>query len=147
MVGVVIPTLRYREARRMIDWLCDAFGFERHLVVEDDGGGIVHAQLVIGNGMIMLGQARDGEFDSYQKPPGELGGTTQSPYIVVPDADAIYRRAKSAGAKIVVEIADQDYGGRLFSCRDPEGHLWNFGTYDPWQKSTDQPDRTKQSSA
>ena len=145
MSGIVIPTMRYRDARRMIDWLCSAFGFERHLVVNDGEGGITHAQLVIGNGMIMVGQARDGAFDSYQKPPSELGGTTQSPYIVVTDADTIYQQAKSTGAEIVVEIADQDYGGRLFSCRDPEGHLWNFGTYDPWQQATDEAHRTEQS--
>jgi uncharacterized glyoxalase superfamily protein PhnB len=51
--------------------------------------------------------------------------------IVVSDADEVYRRAKAAGAEIVIEIKDKDYGGRGFSCRDPEGHLWNIGTYDP----------------
>jgi uncharacterized glyoxalase superfamily protein PhnB len=51
----------------------------------------------------------------------------------VPDADEIYRRAKAAGAEIVIEIKDEDYGGRVFSCRDPEGHLWNIGSYDPWK--------------
>ena len=95
-------------------------------------GGIAHAQLTFDNAMIMLGTARDDEFGKLQPAPAILGGTTQSPYIVVPDADAAFERAKSAGAEIVVEIADQDYGGRVFSCRDPEGHLWNFGSYDPW---------------
>jgi uncharacterized glyoxalase superfamily protein PhnB len=68
-----------------------------------------------------------------QSTPEVLGGTTQSPYLVVPDADEIYRRAKTAGAEIVIEIKDEDYGGRVFSCRDPEGHLWNIGSYDPWK--------------
>ncbi len=62
-----------------------------------------------------------------------LGGTTQSPYVVVPDADEVYQRAKGNGAEIVIDIKDEDYGGRGFSCRDPEGHLWNIGTYDPWR--------------
>ena len=57
---------------------------------------------------------------------------TQSPYVIVADADAHYARAKAAGAEIVMDIKDEDYGGRGYSCRDPEGHVWNFGTYDPW---------------
>jgi uncharacterized glyoxalase superfamily protein PhnB len=63
----------------------------------------------------------------------EIGGIgTQSAYVIVEDADAHYARAKAAGAEIVMEVEDQDYGGRLYSCLDPEGHLWSFGTYDPW---------------
>ena len=53
-------------------------------------------------------------------------------HLVVRDADQVYRQAKAAGAEIVIEIKDEDYGGRVFSCRDPEGHLWNVGSYDPW---------------
>jgi len=59
---------------------------------------------------------------------------TQSPYLVVADADAHYAQARSAGAEIIVDIEDQDHGGRAYTCRDPEGHVWNFGTYDPWQE-------------
>jgi uncharacterized glyoxalase superfamily protein PhnB len=129
----IIPTLRYREAAAAIDWLCAAFGFERHLVVPGEGGTIAHAQLTCGNGMIMLGSAADDEFGRLQKTPVEVGGVgTQSPYVIVPDADAHYERAKAAGAVIVYDIRDEDYGGRGYSCRDPEGHLWNFGSYDPW---------------
>src|SRR5512132_4279679 len=75
--------------------------------------------------MIMLGTARgdDDAFGCLQSTPAALGGTTQSPYLVVSDADEVYRRAKAAGAEIVIEIKDEDYGGRGFSCRDPEGHL------------------------
>jgi uncharacterized glyoxalase superfamily protein PhnB len=132
----IIPTLRYRDAAAAIDWLCAAFGFERHLVVPGEGGAIAHAQLTCGNGMIMLGSAADDEFGRLQKTPVEVGGVgTQSPYVVVPDADAHYERAKAAGAAIVYDIRDEDYGGRGYSCRDPEGHLWNFGSYDPWAKS------------
>lgn len=129
----IIPTLRYRDAAEAIDRLCRAFGFERHLVVPGEGDTIAHAQLTCGNGMIMLGSAGDQDFDKLQKPPADVGGVgTQSPYIIVPDADAHYERAKAAGAAIVYDIRDEDYGGRGYSCRDPEGHLWNFGTYDPW---------------
>ena len=133
MSSTIIPTLRYRDDSRMIDWLCDVFGFTRHAVYQDEQGGIAYAQLCLGSGMIMLGSVRDDEFGRLQATPATLGGTTQSPYIVVPDADIVYRRAKAAGAEIVVDIKDEDYGGRVFSCRDPEGHLWNIGTYDPWK--------------
>ena len=81
----------------------------------------------------MLGSARDDAFGRFQRPPRMIGGVgTQSPYIIVDDPDAHCARAVSAGAEIVMEIADQAYGGRAYSCRDPEGHLWNFGSYDPW---------------
>ncbi len=129
----VIPTLRYRDAPAAIEWLCEAFGFEKHLVVPGESGTIAHAQLVFGNGMIMLGSALDREFDKLQKPPNALGNVpSQSPYIIVEDADKHYARAVAAGAEIVMDIKDEDHGGRGYSCRDPEGHVWNFGTYDPW---------------
>ena len=129
----VIPTMRYNDAAAAIEWLCEAFGFEKHLVVPGENGTIAHAQLVFGNGMIMLGSARDDELGKLQKPPNELGGVgSQSSYIIVENADTHYRQAVAAGAEIVVEIADWDHGGRGYSCRDSEGYLWNFGSYDPW---------------
>ena len=68
-IATVIPTLRYRDAPAAIEWLCRAFGFEKHLVVPGDDGTIAHAQLVFGNGMIMLGSARDDEFGRLKQPP------------------------------------------------------------------------------
>ena len=131
--ATVIPAMRYHDAPAAIEWLCKAFGFDKHLVVPGENGTIAHAELTFGNGMIMLGSARDDEFGKLVKPPRDLGGVgTQSPYIVVADADAHYRRAVAAGAQIVIDIKDEDYGGRGYTCRDPEGHVWNFGTFDPW---------------
>ena len=131
--ATIIPTLRYRDATAAIEWLCRAFGFTRHLVVPGEAGTIAHAQLICGNSMIMLGTAVDDEFGRLQRTPAQVGGVgTQSPYIIVPDADAHYARAVAAGAKVVSAIRDEPYGGRGYSCLDPEGHLWNFGTYDPW---------------
>jgi uncharacterized glyoxalase superfamily protein PhnB len=128
-----VPCLRYRDAPAAIEWLCRAFGFEKHLVVPGPNGTVAHAQLSFGNGMIMLGSVVDSEFGQLMKQPDEIGGAeTQTPYVIVSDADAVYSSAKAAGAKIVIDIKDEDYGGRGFSCRDPEGHLWNIGTYDPW---------------
>jgi uncharacterized glyoxalase superfamily protein PhnB len=129
----VIPTLRYRDGAAAIEWLCRAFGFEKQLVVPDEGGAIAHAQLVHANGMIMLGAARNNEFWKLVKPPVELGGIgSQSVYIIVTDVDAHYARAVAAGAQIVIDLKDEEFGGRGYSCRDPEGHVWNFGSYDPW---------------
>ena len=75
MTSTIIPCLRYRDAPRMIEWLCQAFGFERHLVVEDGKGGIAHAQLTLGPGMIMLGTAwgDDDPFGRLQSTPAALG--------------------------------------------------------------------------
>jgi len=129
----VIPTFRYADAPRAIEWLCQAFGFERHLVVPGPDGGIAHAQLTCPGGMIMLGSTLDDDFGKLQRPPRELGGVcTQSAYVVVPEIDAHYARAKAAGAEIVFDIVDQDYGGRGYTCKDLEGQLWHFGSYDPW---------------
>ena len=131
--ATVIPCLRYRDAPAAIEWLCRVFGFEKHLVVPNPNGTIAHAELSFGNGMVMLGSVVETEFCRMMKQPDEIGGAeTQCGYVIVADADVIYQRAKAAGAEIVLEIKDEEYGGRGFSCRDLEGRLWNFGTYDPW---------------
>jgi len=82
----------------------------------------------------MLGSAKNNEFHTFVKSPFESGGIgSQSAYIVVNDVDKHYKTAVAAGAEIIIEIKDEDYGGRAYSCRDPEGHVWNFGSYDPWE--------------
>ena len=129
----IIPTLRYRDGKAAIDWLCKAFGFKVQLLVPDKNGAIAHAQLVYGNGMVMLGSATNNEFQTLVKSPAESGGIgSQSAYIMVADVDDHYKMAVAAGAEIVIDIKEEDYGGLAYSCRDPEGHVWNFGSYDPW---------------
>lgn len=131
--STVIAALRYRNAPAMIDWLVKVFGFERHAVYEGPDGTIGHAELTLGGGMIMLGSVKDDDFRNYFKPPEELGGVeTRSAYIVVPDADAVYHRAIDAGATVVRPLQDTPYGSREFTVKDPEGHSWSVGTYDPW---------------
>jgi uncharacterized glyoxalase superfamily protein PhnB len=132
--STVIPGLRYRDAPAAIDWLCKAFGFEKQAVYPNADGTIAHAQLTFGNGMVMLGSVSNGTPSSdLVRQPDEIGKKeTQSPYLIVSDCDAVYASAKTAGAEIVIDIADMDYGGRAFTCRDPEGHVWHFGSYDPW---------------
>ena len=96
-------------------------------------GTIARAQLRFGNGMFILGSVRKDEFGGLMEQPDEVGGSqTQTSYVVVADADAAHTLAKAGGAKIAVEIRDKDYGGRGFSCSNIEGHLWSFGSYDPW---------------
>jgi uncharacterized glyoxalase superfamily protein PhnB len=132
--ATVIPCLRYRDAPAAIEWLCRVFGFEKQMVVPGENGTIAHAQLSFGNGMIMVGSVQDTVYGRLMKQPDEIGGAeTQSSYVIVSDADAIYGRAKAAQSEIVVDIKDEDYGGRGFTCRDLEGHHWTFGTYDPWE--------------
>src|SRR5580704_12147338 len=91
----IIPGMRYRNAPAAIEWLCKAFGFEKHLVVPGENGTIAHAQLTFGNGMIMVSSTGGGMFGKLMKLP-------------------------------------EDYGGRGYTCRDLEGHIWSFGSYDPW---------------
>ncbi|MCY1289837.1 hypothetical protein D9M68_538510 [compost metagenome] len=130
--STVIPCLRYRDAPAAIAWLCHTFGFAEHLVVPEQDGGIAHAQLILGAGMIMLGSVRDNDYGRLMRQPDETGGLgTQSIYLVVTDVDAVHARAVAAGAVIVLALKDEDYGGRGFTCRDPEGHLWSIGSYDP----------------
>ena len=127
----VIPALQYKDARAAIDFLCRAFGFQKNAVYDEPDGSIAHAQLTLGNGMVMLGSVKDSEYSKLLVRPADAGGVTMSVYVVVDDADAHFARAKAAGAMIVREPVTQDYGGRDYTCKDPEGHVWTFGTYDP----------------
>jgi uncharacterized glyoxalase superfamily protein PhnB len=125
----IFPALRYKNAPAAIDWLGNAFGFEKQFVVPGESNTVAHAQLRLGAGMIMMGSG--GKPDPKNPWATEKYGT----YVVVQEIDAHYARAKDAGAEIVRPIADTDYGSREYSVRDCEGHLWSFGTYDPYAES------------
>lgn len=127
----IIPALQYRDAKAAIAFLCAAFGFEKKAVYDGPDNIVAHAELTLGNGMIMLGSVNNSEYGKQLRRPDEIGGVTMSVYAIVPDADAHCARAKAAGATIVREPVTQDYGGRDYTCKDSEGHLWTFGTYDP----------------
>jgi uncharacterized glyoxalase superfamily protein PhnB len=121
------PVLRYRDAHAAIDFLCDAFGFERNAVYESsDGTAVEHAQLAYKGGMVMLSTERDDDDRGWGPHAGQAWI-----YVVVDDPDAHHDRAKAAGANIIRELEDQDYGSRDYSARDPEGNIWSFGTYNP----------------
>jgi uncharacterized glyoxalase superfamily protein PhnB len=131
----IVPGMAYRNAPDAIEWLCRVFGFEKHAVYPGPDNTIAHAELTLGDGMIMLGSVTNNStMSNLIKQPDEIGGAeTQSSNLIVEDADAICARAKAAGAEIVFDIEDKPYGGRGFTCRDLEGRIWNVGTYDPWQ--------------
>ena len=121
----VWPTLRARDARALITFLVDAFGFEE-TVVFGDGDRVDHAQLSWPpGGGVMLGSVRDGEeADNWPVPPGSFGA-----YVVTDDPDGLYERAAQAGAEVIMGLHDTGYGSRDFAVRDPEGNRWSFGTY------------------
>ena len=130
----VIPALRTRDAPAAIEWLCHVFGFKRHAVYENPDGTIAHAELALGGGMIMLGSTKDDDYGRRFRSPDEAGNIeTRSAYIVVADAHAVYARAQAAGAAFLRPIQNMDYGSREFTVKDPEGHSWSVGSYDPWK--------------
>ncbi|MFI0449841.1 VOC family protein [Actinomadura sp. 6N118] len=121
----VFPALSYDDAPAAIKWLTSAFGLTEHFVAEGPDGTVAHAELAWGEGgMIMLGSTRDSEDDTLRTGRCWL-------YLIVDDPDAHYERAVAAGAEVVRPLKDEDYGSRGYTVRDPEGHLWSFGTYRP----------------
>ena len=121
----VWPTLRAQDARALISFLVEAFGFEE-TVVYGEGAQVDHAQLSWPEGGgIMLGSVRadDGEND-FSLQPGTFGA-----YVVTADPDAVHARAVAAGATITSGLHETDYGSRDFAARDPEGNRWSFGSY------------------
>jgi uncharacterized glyoxalase superfamily protein PhnB len=123
--ATVWPTLTYRDARAAIRFLVDAFGFEEVVSYPGTDESIVsHAELRWpAGGGVMLGTARADSVIA-DLPPG-----TGSVYVVTEDPDGLFERARKAGARVVQELHDTDYGSRDFAVRDPEGVYWNFGTY------------------
>lgn len=128
-IGVIIPALRYADPRAAVGFLERAFGFVRHAVFAEDDGAVAHAEMRFGNGIVMLGPAKDDPMG--MRTPRELGFVTQSVYVIVDDLDAHHARAVAAGAEIVKPLGGTSYGSREYSARDPEGNYWSFGTYRP----------------
>jgi len=127
-----IPCLRYRKPAEAVAWLEKAFGLTRHFVVEGPDGGIEHAELRLGDAVVMVGgPKKDGAFDRFVAFPRDIGGLqTQTIYAVVPDVASHLSLARSAGARIVQPLTGEPYG-TIYSAADCEGHIWSFGDYDP----------------
>lgn len=119
----IYPTLRYDDAAAAITFLTEALGLVEGLVHEGEGGRIEHAQLSWGTGVIMI--------SSRTEPAGPFDTGPCTLYLAVADPDRLHTRAVAAGAEILMELTDQDYGSREFAVRDPEGNRWCFGTYQP----------------
>ncbi len=126
----IYPTFRYRDPAAMIGWLCGTVGFTVHARHPAEGQ-IGHAELSYGTSMIMLGAVRDDAYGALVGSPGQDGG--KSLYVAVGDIDALHDRVLASGVRIEEGLVDRDYGSREFTCRDPEGNLWCFGTY--WPKA------------
>lgn len=125
----IYPFMRYADAPAAMRWLARAFGFEEHMVVPGENGAIAHAELKLGADMIMIGSQREDGFAL--RAPGKDGSASQGCYIAIEDIDAHYARAVEAGAEVINPLRDTDYGSREYVVRDPEGHIWSFGTYRP----------------
>lgn len=133
MSATIIPTMRYADAPAAIEFLQRAFGFDAPLVVQE-GDVVFHAQLTLRTGMVMLGSAQD-EPDGFgalvrTQAPGTK--PIASAYVIVDDVAAHAAAAAAQGAEILMEPEAQEYGGSVYTCRDPQGGVWSFGDYDPW---------------
>lgn len=133
MSSHVIPTLRYRDANAAIEFLMKAFGFEQHQVVRGEDNVVQHAELVYGDGMVMLGSVQKSEYGNLVTTVERAGKPTTGLYVIVGDVSAHAAQAEAAGAKILMAVTTQDYGGTDYTCADPEGNVWSFGDYDPWK--------------
>lgn len=121
---VFIPSIAYKDNRAALKWLQSAFGFEPSEVLTDAQGNIVHAEMSFGDGVVMIG----GEWADWTRSPLSLGGkNSQRVHVQVQQGiDEHYRRSRQAGARIIVELADQFYGDRTYVAADLEGHYWTF---------------------
>ena len=124
----IFPILRYKDARGAIRWLGEAFGFVPVCCIPESGTYVRHAQLKLGENIIMVGTVRAD--DGIASPQG-LGASTQMLAVYVEDPDAHFARAQAAGAKILAPPNDTDFGSREYHVLDLEGHPWTFGTYRP----------------
>ena len=129
----ISPGVYYRDALAMLDWLPRAFGFTVQVKVVEEGR-LVHSQLTYGDGLVMVGEELAGEqarFGTQRLSPASAGCNTQNLMVYVDDVDAHCAAARAAGATIVAEPEDHDYGegywcDRAYGATDPEGHLWWF---------------------
>lgn len=144
----LVPLMRYRDVGVACEWLCAAFGFEPHFAAKAPDGSVFYAELRFEHSMVMLGAVGVPALDALMQ-TGSADNpleAQQSCYVIVDDVAEHYAQAKRSGADIVLDLKNDDMGGAGYSCRDPEGHVWNFGTYNPW-KAQGQAARRKKKAA
>ncbi len=122
------PSLTYDDAPAAIEWLCRVFGFEERLVVPNADGGVLHSELSLGPGVIMVSSPRP---DEQRFGPGRFDGRSFGLAVFVEDPDAHHARAAAAGAKVVRPLRDEEYGARGYMVEDCEGSVWYFADYVP----------------
>ena len=134
--SLIVPSTRYKDAHAAIEWLVRVLGLTKQAVYEGPDGRVMHAELTYGAGMFMLGSvSNEGPYAKYFVQPEEVGGReTSSLCLIVEDCDVAYAKAKAAGAEMVQELSEPEHGGKAFACKDPEGHIWWVGSYDPWKQ-------------
>jgi len=122
----VTPYLAVEDATEAIEYYTKAFDAKERVRMETPDGTVGHAELEIGDSLVMLS---DPFPQASTKPPNELGGTSVSVFMYVEDVDAVVKRAVDAGAMVTMEVADQFWGDRFGSVKDPFGHLWSIATH------------------
>lgn len=133
---MLIPATRYNDCEAALRFLSDVLELTEHAVYRDEDGRIMHAQMRLGSGLMMFGPPQGGAFDAFIVDPQAAQGETTTIYAVVEEVEALHDRIRERGADIVMSFESQGYGGSSFSVRDPEGHVWTFGDYDPKQAQT-----------
>jgi uncharacterized glyoxalase superfamily protein PhnB len=125
----IYPSLTYDDAPAAIDWLCRAFGFTKRLVVPGTGTSILHSELSLGTGVIMVSSPQPER--GHVSPRSLPAGVNQALSVYIEDPDAHLARAVAAGAEVIRELRSEEYGARGYMVKDPEGHQWYFGNYRP----------------
>jgi PhnB protein len=120
----ITPYLLYEDVEAALDWLARAFGFRERLRIPGPGGKVAHAEMTLGDGLVMMGHPGP----DYRNPK-RLGQVTVSVHVYVDDVDAHHEQARRVGARILEEPADQFYGDRRYGAEDPEGHTWYFAQH------------------
>ncbi len=124
----IYPSLTYNNAPAAITWLCKAFGFTQRMVVPGEGDQIMHSELSLGTGVIMVSSPKS---EDHRVSPRSLNGVAQALSVFVEDPDAHHAMAVAAGAQVVRPLRTEEYGARGYMAQDLEGHLWYFGDYRP----------------
>jgi uncharacterized glyoxalase superfamily protein PhnB/DNA-binding XRE family transcriptional regulator len=125
----ITPVLVYEDSKKAFEWLQKVFGFSAREKITGVDGQVVHGELTLGEGVIMIGHVGDSPSSSprWASPKSLAGRGTQFLYVMIRDVDAHYAKAKKAGANIVTEM-EESYGQRRYRVLDLEGHEWCFGS-------------------
>ncbi len=128
---MLIPATRYRDCDAALAFLTEVLALEPLNVYRDDAGAVLHAEMRLGTGVMMFGPDRETPFSRFMVHRDHAGGETTTIYAVVSDVANLHARVAEKGGEIVMPLEDQPQGGASFTVRDPEGHVWTFGDYDP----------------